>query len=79
MGAKDELVEGARRGVLAAATTDRDRSRLTEIARTMMHSGITVRPTGDHLEIPTPRVLAGLRHNVAYPGDPGTVRLEMLS
>src|SRR5437763_246164 len=45
--AKDELAEGARRGALAAGTTDRDRARLTEIARTMMHSGMTVRQAGD--------------------------------
>jgi hypothetical protein len=52
------LAKGARRGALAAETTDRDRARVTEIARTMMHSGMTVRQAGDHLEIPT----STLRH-----------------
>jgi hypothetical protein len=55
---KGELAEGARRGALAAETTDRDRARLTEIARTMLHSGMTVRQAGDHLEITT----STLRH-----------------
>ncbi|MEU7868121.1 hypothetical protein [Dactylosporangium sp. NPDC049140] len=44
--------------MLAAETTDRDRARLTEIACTMMHSGMTIRQAGEHLQIPT----STLRH-----------------
>lgn len=71
--AKDELAEGARRGVLAAETTDRDRARLMEIARTMMHSGMTVRQAGDHLEIPTSTLRHWLREVGLELGPNGTL------
>jgi hypothetical protein len=71
--AKDALAEGARRGVLAAETTDRDRTRLTEIARTMMHAGMTVRQAGDHLEIPTSTLRHWLREAGLELGPNGTL------
>lgn len=71
--AKDELAEGARRGALAAETTDRDRARLTEIARTMLHSGMTVRQAGDHLEIPTSTLRHWLREAGLELGPDGTL------
>jgi hypothetical protein len=71
--AKDELAKGARRGALAAETTDRDRARLTEIARTMMHSGMTVRQAGDHLEIPTSTLRHWLREAGVELGPNGTL------
>jgi hypothetical protein len=70
---KDELAEGARRGALAAETTDRDHARLTEIARTMLHSGMTVRQAGDHLEIPTSTLRHWLREAGLELGPDGTL------
>ena len=71
--AKDDLSALGSRSALPAEATDRDRARLLGVARTLLHSGLTIRQAGDQLDLPTSTLRHWLREDGVEVGVDGTL------